>query len=203
MATEPTRAAALGAALFLVLGTAACSADSDKSENLLKETPLDQACGGIFTQQMKKEAKNPRVHAVKTESYQESAADLVRPDEHTLFASKKLCRITPLEKDKQISSLVSIYAEWEATKPRNGKSTEWRSSTNGGQFSGSLVILCPKPGGREFKEHPSAELSLFDELHLSNNSRAKLLIAAAKKFVPHMQCTNKITYPDPDEVAPR
>ncbi|OEV02204.1 hypothetical protein AN217_02825 [Streptomyces qinglanensis] len=152
---------------------------------------------------MREEAKKTRVHAVKTESYQESAADLVRPDEHTLFASKNLCRIAPLEKDKQISSLVSIYAEWEATKPRNGKSTEWRSSTNGGQFSGSLVILCPKPGGREFKEHPSAELSLFDELHLSNNSRAKLLIAAAKKFVPHMQCTNKITYPDPDEVAPR
>ncbi len=34
-------------------------------------------------------------------------------------------------------------------------------------------------------------------------SRRGAVPVAAKKFVPHMQCTNKITYPDPDEVAPR
>ncbi len=203
MATKPTRVAALGCTLLLVLGTAACSADSDTADNTLPETQLGQACGGIFDKQMRKEAKKTRVHAGKTDSYREAATYLRQPDAHTTFAWKVLCRLTPLEKDKQISSLLNIYAEWYDVGPRNGKSTEWRPSTNNGEYSGSLVVLCPNPGGKKFKDYHTLKFSLYDDLHLSNNSRAKLLIAAAKKIIPQMQCTNKITYPDLDEVAPR
>ncbi|MFI7245514.1 hypothetical protein [Streptomyces qinglanensis] len=203
MATKPTRVAALGCTLPLVLGTAACSADSGAADNTLPETQLGRACGGIFDKQMRKEAKKTRVHAGKTDSYREAATYLRQPDAHNLSGWKVLCRLTPLEKDNQTEDLLYLSTGWDIVKPQNGKSTEWRPSTNGGQFSGALTVLCPNPGGKEFKRYHSLKFSLFEDLHLSNNSRAKLLIAAAKKFVPHMQCTNKITYPDPDEVAPR
>jgi len=203
MATEPTRAAALGAVLFLALGTAACSADSDGADKLLKQTPLVKTCGGIFNQQMNKEARSPRVHVVKTDSYRETAAYLKRPEAHNHFASKEFCRLTPLEKDKQIASLVSINVAWETARPQNGKSAEWQSPTNGGKFAGELVVLCPNPSGKKYEEDHALSFYLFNELRLSDNSRAKLLISAAKKIIPHMGCKNKVTYPDPDKVAPR
>ncbi|SER54197.1 hypothetical protein [Streptomyces qinglanensis] len=203
MATKPTRVAALGCTLLLTLGTAACSADSDTADNTLPETKLGRACGGIFDKQMRKEAKKTRVHAGKTDSYREAATYLRQPDAHNTSTLKVLCRLTPLEKDKQISSLLNIFAEWYFIRPRNGKSTEWRPSTNNGEYSGALLVLCLNPGGKEYEDDHTLKFPLYDDLHLSNNSRLKLLIAAAKKFVPHMQCTNKITYPDPDEVAPR
>ncbi|WP_173871443.1 hypothetical protein [Streptomyces albus] len=63
---------------------------------------------------------------------------------------------------------------------------------------------CQNPGGKEIgTEYDTVKLYMFDEIPLSDNSRARLLLNAAKKLIPLMHCQNNITYPDPDQVAPQ
>ncbi|MGP3991029.1 hypothetical protein [Streptomyces sp. 3N207] len=205
MATELHRVAALGAAILFSFGITACSADSDKGHERVAGTPLMRACDGIFDQQMVKESRRSQVHVEKADSYKEAARYLLRPDSHKTYAEEQeVCNLTTTKKGAP-SQLLSVSAVWRPIGPRNGNSVEWRAPFDGGRAAGHVVVDCRNPGGKSIRSAFDAiQLYLYNELlSLSYNSRAKLLIAAAKKLMPRMHCENKITYPDPDKVAPR
>ncbi|NSC22665.1 hypothetical protein FM076_16390 [Streptomyces albus subsp. chlorinus] len=169
----------------------------------MTKIPLVRACGGIFSKQETKEIRHSYVHSRKREGYRKTAEYLRRPSSHSSEPGKVLCDLTTA-KNPVSGDLLNIRATWDSIGPKNGKPVEWRPSLEGGRAAGQIAVTCLNPGEKKIRtEFEAVKLYMYDHVNLSDNSRARLLLNAAKKLIPLMDCQNNITYPDPDMVAPR
>ncbi|MDJ1136460.1 hypothetical protein [Streptomyces iconiensis] len=191
----------------LMLGTACSSSGGEEKKP--SGTPLARACGGIFDQRMVKESRHSDVRVVEHMGYADVADKLADPTVDRDYSDQRICFFTAAA--NKVDELLSLTVQWDSVPPDGGRSVAYMPV---GRIArdGQLDVLCRHPRGEKKANPPHFEtlaftidqsLSIDKSLGLSLNSRARLLISAAKKVTAHMDCANSVTFPDPEEVAPR